>query len=330
MSGLKDSASQTASDQRLLARSKPGTIQRAPSGVRTVTAGLLVNGVLAILVFGAIYLSQQRIGQLESEEHLLAAEEALNNGNVDRAILHYEYVTRYTPERIEPRVDLIALFRRTGQDDKALEHVEAGLIHAKNEEQKTRLLLHLGGIRHDDANWQASYSAYARAIEVEPTCAEAYWGLAWVAKQQEDYPAMRDAIDSLGGATKDISTAEFRSRQRRYKERIAELTALDEVERTGQDSYRLGIAYLRSGDWENGVAAMTQAVQADDNETPGDAWFWLGAIAEAGLDVHAAIGYYHECLKRAPEHLRANKRLNVLNRPVNQSEARCGMIQQDR
>lgn len=262
------------------------------------------------LAYVAIDFSLARIGRVQSGELLRAAALAEGQGEVTAAIVAYRKASQYARNPTNAFLALVNLERRTGQLDEALEHARAALRTATRD-QELPARLTLAKVRAERAEWAEARLAYEEATSIRSDCAEAQYGLAWSAWEENDFERMGRALDQLRGADERDSSAEFiesrtavRARQAAATQRIA-----DEGE-SGATLYSLAMCQRELGEWTKCGELLARSASFSD--APADAWYWLGIAAEMENDTNQAIEHYAETVKRLPSHVRAAGRLDQL------------------
>lgn len=257
-----------------------------------------------------INFSLVRIGRVQNQELLRSAALAEDQGNLAAAITAYRKASQYARNPTDAYLALVELERRTGELDYAFEHARAALLSATGEQELSAQLA-LAKVRAEQADWAAAHAAYQEAVALRNNCAEAQYGLAWSAWEEDDFESMGHALEQLKHADAGGSSAEFiesrvalRARQAAAEQRVA-----DEGE-SGASLYGLAMSRRELGEWDKCGELLARSASLTD--APADVWYWLGVAAEMEGDPDVAMGHYQEAVKRLPTHFRAARRLGKL------------------
>ena len=184
-------------------------------------------------------------------------------GKIEESVTAHEKALEINPQLVQAHVNLIELYGRLGQFEKAEEHYLAAshLDSGSSESYYNYGVLLLGAERYQQAE-----NAFRKTIEIDPFQAGAHNNLGFLLERQgrlldaqteyrraiENRPNDRQAHFNLGRVLVNLE---------KYREGIQELEKTIELqdENTPRYIYALGAALARSGDRENGLRYIRRA-----------------------------------------------------------------------
>ena len=179
-------------------------------------------------------------------------------GRTEEAIRATERAVELDPKLVLARANLISLYGRTGNLQKAEQHYRAVL--ALNPDQFPKAHYDFGVLLMAKGRYHEAEEAFRRAILIEPSYAEAQNNLGYVLERQGKlWEAVAEYRQALASKP-DFRQAHFNLgrvlvNQQKYQEGIEQLsqTLTPEDQHTPGYLYALGAAYGRAGDRPNAI-----------------------------------------------------------------------------
>jgi tetratricopeptide (TPR) repeat protein len=273
----------------------------------------VANGALLVVVLGLISVSQGAIGRLEKDTTVPLARSWERRGLYDHATAAYEHVLRFNPRDAESLLHLARLRSRTGGYTRALAAARAAHEAGDAPEARADALVLQARLLRGLGRWDGALRAAEQALAIDPALAEARHELARSARHAGDYARMREHLAAMADVLDPLAGSEpFREDIARARETVATLGAQPLDRLSPRDRYRLGMAHLALGRWQDAMETLGAAVDAPG--APGDAWFWLGVDALLAGDQAAARTRFESALAAAPTHLEARRARDALDR----------------
>jgi tetratricopeptide (TPR) repeat protein len=179
-------------------------------------------------------------------------------GRTEDAIRATEHAVELDPKLVLAHANLISLYGRTGNLEKAEQHYK--VIMALNPVQFPKAHYDYGLLLMAKGRYQEAEEAFRRAIKIDPSYAEAHNNLGYLLERQRKLP---EAVAEYRQALKskpDFRQAHFNLgrvllNQQKYQEGIEQLsqTLTPDDTHTPAYLYALGAAYGRAGDRENAL-----------------------------------------------------------------------------
>lgn len=179
-------------------------------------------------------------------------------GRTNDAIQATEHAIALDPKLVLAHANLISLYGRTGNLQKAEEQYRA--VMALNSDQFPKAHYDYGVLLMAKGRFQEAELAFRRALKIDPSYAEAHNNLGYLLERQSKWP---EAVAEYRQALKskpDFRQAHFNLgrallNQQKYQEGIEQLsqTLTPDDEHAPAYLYALGAAYGRAGDRENAL-----------------------------------------------------------------------------
>jgi Tfp pilus assembly protein PilF len=233
-------------------------------------------------------LNDVRALNLSATNEVQMGIELERQGRLEESIAAHEKALELDPKLVQAHVNLIALYGRLGQFNRAEEHYEAAvqLDAGSTESYYNYGVLLLGREKYAQAE-----TAFRKTIEIDPFHGGAHNDLGFLlerqGKLQEAAQEYRKAIEN-GPSNRQahFNLGRVLVNQQKYTEGIQELTKT--LEPKDQDSpryvYALAAALARSGDRQNALVYMREA--RDSAEAQGQA----GLLASIERDLRRLEG----------------------------------------
>jgi tetratricopeptide (TPR) repeat protein len=184
-------------------------------------------------------------------------------GQLEESVAANEKALEINPQLVQAHVNLVELYGRLGQFEKAEEHYRAA---SHLDPGSSESYYNYGVLLLSAEKYQQAESAFRKTIEIDPFQAGAHNNLGFLLERQgrgadavaeyrkaiENRPDDRQAHFNLGRVLVNLG---------KYQEGIQELkkTIKLEDENTPRYIYALGAAFARSGDRENALRYIRQA-----------------------------------------------------------------------
>ena len=206
-------------------------------------------------------------------------------GRVEDAIAETERSVQLDPTLVRAHINLIILYGRTGNFEKAEQHYQAAV--RLNPNQFPDAYYNYGVLLLEQGKKEEAEKAFRRALEIDPSYAAAHNDLGYVLQLQgkwseamgeyrkaiEEQPDFRQAHFNLGRILVN---------QEHYQEGIQQLqqTLTPVDDRTPSFLYALGAAYGRAGDREQALRYFHEARQQ------ASAWGQTQLLGDIEKDLH--------------------------------------------
>jgi tetratricopeptide (TPR) repeat protein len=185
-------------------------------------------------------------------------------GRLQDAIAETEEALRLDPTLVQAHVNLIILYGRVGDREKAKEHYQAAV--KLNPNQFPDAYYNYGVLLIQEGKLDEAEKAFRQALEVRPSYADAHNNLGNLLERQGKFPEAiaeyKKAIESQPDFRQPhFNLGRILVNQQQYQEGIQHLqqtlTPIDE--NTPTYLYALGAAYGRAGDQQNALRYLRQA-----------------------------------------------------------------------
>lgn len=274
---------------------------------RSLIVWAVLVALFLLLVMGLGKFGARIIDKVDSRDVYKKGQELLAAKEYDDAVKSFSKVLDVNPRDTAARFRLVESLLLLGRFNEAAAQCDQLIADASNGDRVRALLLQARACRAA-GQWDKARDALKQVVQVRPNCAEAYYGLAEIAQDTEQFPEMAAMLKRVAEAGPEDSSDEYIAFHGAARRTIEELERrIGSGERTADVYYRLGIAYLHAGQWEKAIEALARAADAPDG--PGDASFWLGVNAELQKDIRTAISHYENAVERCPTHVQALRRL---------------------
>ncbi len=208
-------------------------------------------------------LAEVRGKTKDPSEYLRAGVELDNEGKLAEALAMHLEAVKIDPERVQAHINLISIYGRMGQTDKAVEHYRKALALNKD---LPDCHYNYGVLMFQQGNLAGAKAAFARAIEINPFYAKAHHNLGVLLEAEGELePAAahyRKALENEPG----YRLAHFHlGRLLLARGRAAEAIPHFEqiLKPVDQDTpgylYALAAAYARTGQRNKALACLRQA-----------------------------------------------------------------------
>jgi tetratricopeptide (TPR) repeat protein len=198
-----------------------------------------------------------------SVAHIRRGADLEQAGRIADAIAEHEEALRVDPQAVQAHINLIALYGRLGEFEKAEEHYRAALALDRNQADIHYnygvLLLRLN--RDQDAE-----TSFRQAVQINPYYAAAHNHLGSIYEQQgrlsEALQQFTEAIDNHpNDRLAHFHAGRILANQRKYDEAIQHLlkTLAPDDEQTPRYLYALGATYARAGKLSDAVKYLRAA-----------------------------------------------------------------------
>jgi tetratricopeptide (TPR) repeat protein len=185
-------------------------------------------------------------------------------GRTEDAIRATERAVELDPKLVLAHTNLISLYGRTGNLEKAEQHYRA--VMALNPEQFPKAHYDYGLLLMARGRFQEAEEAFRRATQIDPSYAEAHNNLGYLLERQGKLPEALAEYRKALESKPDYRRAHFNLgrvlvNQQKYQEGIEQLsqTLTPEDEHTPTYLYALGAAYGRVGDRQNALRYLRLA-----------------------------------------------------------------------
>jgi tetratricopeptide (TPR) repeat protein len=184
-------------------------------------------------------------------------------GRLTESINEHERALEINPQLVQAHINLIQLFGRTGQSDRAERHYRAAVALNPNiaETHYNFGVLLLGQQRKEDAT-----QVFIRSIEINPYFAEAHLNLGMLLEEKKRYDDALEHYRSAVSNKPNFRQAHFQlARMLIFKDQLQEAikhlqqTLAPEDENTPRFTYALAAAYARAGEKESALKYARQA-----------------------------------------------------------------------
>ena len=197
--------------------------------------------------------------------HLMKGVDLENAGQIEPAIAEEEEAVRQDPKLAQAYANLIGLYGRTGQADKAEKAYRATVAINPNLPQSH---YDYGVLMSSRQQYAAAETAFRKALESSPNYAEAHSNLGAMLERKGDMEAARKHYQSAIENKPNFRQAQYQLghlllMQHKATEAIAHLsqTLTPEDGDTPRFMFALGIAYAEAGDFASAHQYLEQAGQ---------------------------------------------------------------------
>ncbi len=188
-------------------------------------------------------------------------------GRLQDAIQATEKAAELDPKSVLAHANLVSLYGRAGNLQKAEEHYRAVL--SLNPDQFPKAHYDYGVLLMRMGQFPAAETAFRRAIQIDPSYAEAHNNLGYVVeregRQAEAMAEYRKSIESMPGFRQaHFNLGRILVNQGRYREGIEQLlqTLTPEDESTPTYLYAVGASYGRAGERQKALDYLRRARDA--------------------------------------------------------------------
>jgi tetratricopeptide (TPR) repeat protein len=218
-------------------------------------------------------MSEVRALNLSATNQVQIGIELERQGKLEESIAAHEKALELDPKLVQAHVNLIALYGRVGQFDKAEEHYE---VAVRLDAGSTEGYYDYGVLLLGRGKYAQAETAFRKTIEIDPFHSGAHNDLGFLlerqGKLQEAAQEYRKAIENgPNSRLAHFNLGRVLVNQHKYTEGIQELTKT--LEPKDQDrprySYALGAALARSGDRQKALLYLREA--RDSAEAQGQA-----------------------------------------------------------
>ncbi len=184
-------------------------------------------------------------------------------GKLDESVIAHQNALEIDANLVQAHVNLIELYGRLGQFERAEEHYHAAV---RLDPGSSESYYNYGVLLLSKEKYELAQDAFRKTIEIDPYHAGAHNNLGFLIERQgrlaeaaaeyrksvDNKPSDRQAHFNLGRVLVNLG---------KYQEGIRELekTLEPEDENTPRYTYALGAAFARSGDSQNGVLYIRRA-----------------------------------------------------------------------
>ncbi len=235
-----------------LAYRKLGEPGKAPSHFRAYEANMTVTPPLEDPLLGAVQALN-----LGAEPYLQRAVELEKQGRLSEAIAEQEQALVIDPKNVQANINLISLYARVGEPEKAEQHFRAALCLNPN---RADSYYNHGVLLLRQGEYSQAELAFRQALKINPFYAEAHNNLGILLERQgqtEDALAEYEAsLDNQPNSrVAHYHIGKLLVDQKKYDEGIEHLlkTLAPADESTPSYLYALAIAYGREGDRESAL-----------------------------------------------------------------------------
>src|SRR5579859_712316 len=241
-----------------LAYSKLGKPDMAQPHFSVYQANMTVTPPLEDPLLAAV-----QVLNLGADPHLRRAIEMEKQGKLNEAIEEQDQALAVDPKNVQARVNLISLYGRTGQTEKAEQNFQEAVRLDPN---RADAYYDEGVLLFGEGKYQEAEQAFRQALRINPYYAEAHNNLGFLLEGQgrtedalAEYQACLKSQPNYRLAHYHIAT--ILARQNKYDEAIEHLlkTLTPADDSTPGFLYALAIAYGRKGDLENALKYMRKA-----------------------------------------------------------------------
>jgi tetratricopeptide (TPR) repeat protein len=206
-----------------------------------------------------------KTGKILARDHVRKGIELGRMDRIPEAIEEFTQALELDPENTSVFIDLMILYGRSKQYEKA-QKLYSGAPEKVRE--SSELHYNYGVILIEAQQFQDAAKAFQEVIRINPNDARAYNNIGQMLEKEGKFLDALDQYESSLKVDSQFRPARFnRARiligQSKFTEAITELKQLlsPEDEATAQYSFVLSIAYVRSGDLENGVKYAEEALE---------------------------------------------------------------------
>jgi tetratricopeptide (TPR) repeat protein len=185
------------------------------------------------------------------------------HGKLAEAVQAHLKALATDPAMEQAHINLISLYGRMGESDKAAEHYQAAVALNPS---RAECHYNFGVLQFSLQRYAAARAAFSRALAINPNYAEAHSNLGYLLETEGDVGAAMDhyrkAIDNQPGfRLAHFHLGRILVNRRQYAESIAhfERTLSPEDDSTPGYRYALGVACVRSGNRARGAPLLRQA-----------------------------------------------------------------------
>lgn len=241
-----------------LAYRRLGKADEAQPHFSLYEANMTVTPPLADPLMGAVQALD-----LGAEPHLDRSIELAQQGRILDAIRENEQALAIDPKNVQAHINLISLYARAGQPQKAEQNFQAAVRLNPN---RADAYYNGGVLLVNEGKYLEGEEAFRQAVRINPYYAEAHNNLGYLLERQGQSD---DALAEYEAAIKDrpdyrlaqFHVATILLNRKQYDEAIQHLltTLSPEDEDTPKYLYALGIAYGRSGNLESALKYIRMA-----------------------------------------------------------------------
>ncbi len=208
-------------------------------------------------------LNEVRALNLSATNQVQTGIELERQGRLEESVSAHEKALQIDPQMVQAHINLLELYGRLGQFQKAEEHYRAAthLEPGSVESYYNYGVLLLGAQKYEQAE-----SAFRKAAEIDPFHAAAHNNIGYLLERQgklvEAAAEYRTAIDNKPSDRQaHFNLGRVLVNQHAYREAIQEMkkTIEPEDENTPRYTYALGAAFARSGDRQSALRYIRQA-----------------------------------------------------------------------
>jgi tetratricopeptide (TPR) repeat protein len=184
-------------------------------------------------------------------------------GRLNESITEHERALEINPQLVQAHINLIQLYGRTGQPDRAELHYRAAVSLNPN---IAEIHYNFGVMLLEQQRMQDASLAFRRSIEINPYFAEAHLNLGYILEKQQLYDEAMEHYQTAVSIKPNLRQAHFQfARMLIFKDRLQEAikhlqqTLTPEDENTPRFIYALAAAYARAGEKETALMYARQA-----------------------------------------------------------------------
>jgi len=200
---------------------------------------------------------------LGSVAHIRRGADLEQAGRLAEAIAEQQEALRVDPDAVQAHINLISLYGRLGEYDKATDHYRAALALDR---QQADLHYNYGVLQLKQGRINEAGDAFQEAVRINPSYAEARNNLGSLYEQQGRLDdALREfglAVESRpGDRVAHFHIGRIMANQQKYDDAVQHLlkTLTPEDENTPRYMYALGATYGRAGDYSNAIKYLRSA-----------------------------------------------------------------------
>jgi tetratricopeptide (TPR) repeat protein len=208
-------------------------------------------------------LNEVRALNLSASSQVQAGIDLERQGRLEESVMAHEKALQIDPQMVQAHINLIELYSRTGQFDKAEEHYRAAV---RVQPYSVEGYYNYGVLLLTTQRFEAAESAFRKTIEINPFHASAHNNMGYLLERRgrlvEAAAEYRKAIDNKPSDRQaHFNLGRVLVNQHDYNGGIQELKKTIEPEDgdTPRYIYALGAAFARSGDRQNALHYIRRA-----------------------------------------------------------------------
>jgi tetratricopeptide (TPR) repeat protein len=208
-------------------------------------------------------LKEVRALNLSATNQVQIGIELERQGSLEESVGAHEKALQIDPQMVQAHINLLELYGRLGQFQKAEEHYRAA---TRLEPGSVEAYYNYGVLLLSAQNYDQAEGAFRKATEIDPFHAAAHNNIGYLLEREgkivEAAAEYRTAIDNKPNDRQaHFNLGRLLVNQHAYREGIQELqrTIEPDDENTPRYTYALGAAFARSGDRQNALRYIRQA-----------------------------------------------------------------------